>query len=422
MSVPKISVEEKKKIQRLKTKKKRKMASVPYYVQDGSANDVEEHNEESEYSRGTFLPGDLDETSFGVQGEKSEVSAPQIDMPQRVAHPAGINAPARIVGSNRDEKVLEAFKRGDGKSSQRGKADLHKSKTRNNNCALTRLKDLGILAKTCRRAGRTLQESYAIYSQGVILDNLGKWKKAIRAYEQYLVLSEKLNDVSATMAACNCLGVAYYNLAVGGEKAAGRALGLAEAKEGDDADDEKEADPSQSEREQLNASLAFHNKHLDIADEPGQFVALTNMGLCYTRLNDLELAVQHHQRALRLAIELKSSHGQSLAVGNLSLTSAQMGDFATARACMDKHLHLVRDLHNTEAEGLACQKLGQIANKHGKYDDASFYFEQARKISGQSGGNGMVKLLNCSIGVTHGNMRMANYLKEITELHDDDED
>ncbi|GBG28670.1 Tetratricopeptide repeat protein 28 [Hondaea fermentalgiana] len=368
----------------------------------------------------------------------SKGALPQLDLPQRVGHPSHTNAPQRESMSSRDARILQVFgasaveeQRGSpsGKGGRKSKmgASARKAVQQNNNTAVSRLRDLEMLAKSSRRAGKLAQEANAVYSRAVLFDNLERWTKAISSYEHYLDLCERLQDAEGAVVAYNCLGVAYFHSAVGGAEATSKAVGLNEANDEESGavyqDEQKvaaeknddQSEPKQSERSRLlESSLAYHQSHLESADEAGQFVALCNIGLVYSRLGEFERAVDAHQRALRLAIDLRSPHGQSLAVGNLALCSAEMGDFDTAKACMDKHLSLVRDLRNPEAETLACQQLGQLANRAGHYDEAAEYFEMARRIATEAGDRGMLKLINCSIGVSHGNVRMQEYLKQLS--------
>jgi hypothetical protein len=46
--------------------------------------------------------------------------------------------------------------------------------------AQKRLKDYDILAFACKRAGKSRDEGRAYYSTGVLYDNLGKFKEAIK--------------------------------------------------------------------------------------------------------------------------------------------------------------------------------------------------------------------------------------------------
>lgn len=400
---------------------------------------------EEEHGRGDFLPSGA--SGGGGGGVTRRSGAPQVDFAQRVGHPPGVNAPARVSSSNRDDRILQVFgsaggggTRGQGAEALwRKAASSRKDKSTNNNTALKKLRDLDILAKTCKRAGKLAQEASALYCRGVLLDNLERWGKAVESYEQYLALCETLRDVDGANVAYNCCGVAFFNLALNGMEAASRAVGLEHGKDESEGgecegkgegkgEDSKPRNDGETEAEvgagggssfsaavvaRLRSAIGFHERHFESSDEPSQFVALCNLGLCYSRLGEHAKAVDFHQQALKLAIELQSPHGQSLAVGNLALTSMQTGDLETARACMDKHLHLVRDLENPEAETLACHQLGQMANRYGSYEDATQYFEEARRIAQATGEKGMLKLINCNLGVTLGNMRIKEHIAEL---------
>ena len=52
--------------------------------------------------------------------------------------------------------------------------------------AQKRLKDYDILAFACKRAGKSRDEGRAYYSTGVLYDNLGKFKEAIKQYQKFL--------------------------------------------------------------------------------------------------------------------------------------------------------------------------------------------------------------------------------------------
>jgi tetratricopeptide (TPR) repeat protein len=417
----------------------------------------------SQLSRGTFLPSVSTPGGAGVGAQRSAFmdapgspgaaaaadggmvgvhaggalggmreAPPQLDLPQRLPHPCGLNAPPRTGPASRDERILLMFgaqSAGGQDASEwrkRGSASC-KARTHNNNSALVKLLDLDMIIKTCRRAGKAAQEAQALYSKGVLLDNIERWGKAVESYEAYLRLCLTLNDDEGACVAYNCTAVAYFNLALGGPEAADRALGLHQghAKEAD----EELAPPGHgagaggldaAATAHLNTSILYSIKQHDASDEAGQFVALTNIGLCHARLGDFARAVDYHQQALRLGITTSNPQAQCLAVGNLALASAQLGDWKIARSCMDKHLHLVRDLHNVELESLACQQLGQIANRHGQYADAAQYFAEARKIAVATGERGMVKLINVSVGVTTGNLRMKDYMQQLAqESHHD---
>lgn len=61
--------------------------------------------------------------------------------------------------------------------------------------AQRRLKDYKILGFACKRAGKSRDEGRAYYSEGVLFDNLGKFKLAIQKYKQFLTVCKQIGDV-----------------------------------------------------------------------------------------------------------------------------------------------------------------------------------------------------------------------------------
>lgn len=62
----------------------------------------------------------------------------------------------------------------------------------------------------------------------------------------------------------------------------------------------------------MQKAMAYHDAHCRVADEGGQFVALTNMGLVAGELHDYHAAAQFHQDALKAAINLQVRPGHGL--------------------------------------------------------------------------------------------------------------
>ncbi len=92
----------------------------------------------------------------------------------------------------------------------------------------------------------------------------------------------------------------------------------------------------ETNKEWLQQAILYHQRHLDISDQGGKFVANTNLGLCYGILGDFNLSGQHHQEALRTAIKMQTLYGQSISVGNLGLLALSKSDYNTSRMCLEQ--------------------------------------------------------------------------------------
>ena len=239
-------------------------------------------------------------------------------------------------------------------------------------------------------------ESAALLSMGLLYDNISQYSKALDCYKKFRALCQKLGDRVGEALAYNCIGVDLMHMAA--REAGGISFSGAFAGAGS---------------RHLQTSLQYHSKHLDIADDAGQFVAHSNLALVLGALGRPVDAAKHHQEALRIAIRLQSAHGQSISVGNLGLLGARQGDLVTAKACMDQHLQLVQSMHDASAEANAWLQLGLLANAETNFEQAARYFEQARSIAAQNGEQGTLKRANCNIGVARGNLRLREHMQEL---------
>jgi len=102
-----------------------------------------------------------------------------------------------------------------------------------------------------KRAGKSRDEGRAYYSQGVLFDNLGKFKKAVEFYKKFLQVCQSHGEALAY----NCIGVDYQKL----------------------------GDENSKYYEQ---SVEFHMKHKEIADVAGKFLAHVNLGIIYNKMGD----------------------------------------------------------------------------------------------------------------------------------------
>jgi len=350
---------------------------------------------------------------------------PQIDLTQRVDPPPYMNAPPRIATMSKDQLIRESSfspkahsrrkydiasykvagtERASNGAPPRKNATL-KAHTENQSPFQAQVKDYTMLAFSSRRAGRHQMEGAAYFSMGVLYDNMGQYSKALDCYKKFVAVCQKLNDLSGEALAYNCIGADYQHMSTeeGGDDSGGGG-GMS-----------YDGGFSAPGSKHLRASLHYHSKHLDIADDAGKFVAHSNLGLCLGSLGQHIDAAKHHQEALRLAIRLQSTHGQSIAVGNLGLLGSRQGDLVTAKACMDQHLQLVQSLHDLSAEANAWMQLGLLANKEGSFEQAARYFEQARRIALRTGEQGTLKRANCNIGIAQGNLKLSQHMAMLAQ-------
>mmetsp|Transcript_37243 Transcript_37243/g.117206 ORF Transcript_37243/g.117206 Transcript_37243/m.117206 type:complete len:405 (-) Transcript_37243:91-1305(-) len=267
----------------------------------------------------------------------------RIGIPQRVEPPKDLNVPVR-----NDDGTMVAENEGGGGGGGASVAHGDPSVNRRQ-ASQTKIKDQEMLAFACRRANKPRNEAMAYYNMGVLLDNDKELEKANACYEQYLQASRAVGDVKGEQLALNSMAINFFKL--------GR----------------------------YEEAIELSNQHLQIADVAGKFVAHCNLGLAYAAMDELEQSSLNHRQALRYAIVMSSVVGESLACGNLGNVAERKGDMRTSKACLERHLKLSVALKDLKAQLDANLLLGKMANEEGQYEEASSYFENAKKIAQELG-------------------------------------
>jgi len=316
-------------------------------------------------------------TDYFSARQKQEAFPSEISRPQRIELPVYFNTPRRYSfyrpkSTPKTDQSLNA--------SAQNALDLEKKTT-----VMKRLKDYKFLSFACKRAGKTRDEGRAYYSIGVLYDNLGLYQKAITSYKQFLSVCKAIGDTHGEALAYNCIGVDCHKLAESGMK------------------------------EYWEEAVSFHNKHKEIADVPGKFLAHINLGLIHSRLSDYEKAAVNHQFALRYAIQMSSVAGQSVAIGNLGQIGYPkiQGDNEKLKMFAERYLTLSHDLKNRKGESGAYQQLGNISFNLGDYDSSTKNYYRAMKIAEEIGDKEMLENSRCNFGVANGNLKMQDHMKNI---------
>lgn len=233
-------------------------------------------------------------------------------------------------------------------------------------------------------------------SLGITYDNVEEYSKAIDCYMLVLSISESTQHKIFMGLAANCIGVNYQLMSSAAREYVYTGKFV------------------DANNRNLQNALVYHQKHLNVADDAGKFVAHLNLGLTYGSLSDPNEAARHHQEALRLAIRLNSSYGQSLAVGNLGLLASRQNDLETASACMDQHLQLIQSVNDRPAEAFAWIQLGLLASRLSDHEKAVRSFDQAYKLAQELGEVGTMKQCGCYLGVARARLQMGTYVRQLS--------
>jgi tetratricopeptide (TPR) repeat protein len=339
---------------------------------------------------------------------------PQIDSALRVEPPASFKAPRRKDGLSKDKQIRDSSFSPGALCAMRQPMDegfrlfqtcAHsesrlKEAPQNHTPSKNAVADANLLAISSQRAGKVQMEGQSYLSMAIALDNAENYVAAMESYRKLLAVCKKVGDLVVESFAHNCLGVDAMLLA-------------SPPSEGSQFEARNEL--SEDSKSMINKAIEYHkmcvekmhssdnrlgfltHRHLETADEGGLFVARTNLGLCFNLLGDFEGSTQHHQEALKMAIQLQVfkldfadffNHGESpllafvciqkyddsLIVGKASrleiLLSSRcarstlspprgpdiihngpdQGEFPTAKACLEQHLQLVQSLKDSAGE------------------------------------------------------------------------
>ncbi len=110
------------------------------------------------------------------------------------------------------------------------------------------------------------------------------------------------------------------------------------------------------------AAIEYHNKHCEIADLPGKFIANVNLGIVHSALGENEKAAAYQQTALKLALQISSVAGQTIAIGNLGRIGGvgMVSDRGRLRAFVERYLALAGEMKHRKGEAEARIQLGRL--------------------------------------------------------------
>jgi tetratricopeptide (TPR) repeat protein/transcriptional regulator with XRE-family HTH domain len=117
-----------------------------------------------------------------------------------------------------------------------------------------------------------------------------------------------------------------------------------------------------------------------LADQPGQALALTNLGDVRRLAGDYPGAIRDLQEALDICRDLGDRPGQALALTHLGYTRRLTGDFPGAARDLQEALGICRDLGDRRGQALALTRLGHTRLMTGDYPGAVRDLQEALGI------------------------------------------
>jgi len=133
--------------------------------------------------------------------------------------------------------------------------------------------------------------------------------------------------------------------------------------------------------------VEYHNRHEQLADTNGKFLASINLGICYDRLGDYKNSVYWYQNALKHSVKMSNLVGQSLAIGNIGKIGAKglNENKDKMKVFVEKYLKLAKEMRDEKGEMNGCLKLGLISGSKKNFEEGRENFLRALELAETAG-------------------------------------
>ena len=179
------------------------------------------------------------------------------------------------------------------------------------------------------------------------------FEKAVRYYEQNMILMLEMGDRAAQGRACGNLGNVHYLLG------------------------------------NFSRAIHYHNERLKIAtefeDRAAERRAHSNLGNAHIFQGEFDRATEHYKRTLQLAQELEDRAVEAQACYSLGNTYTLLKDYERAIEYHKYHLQIAQELFDRVGEGRACWSLGNAHSAMGQHKEAYDYATRHLEISRETG-------------------------------------
>ncbi len=185
-------------------------------------------------------------------------------------------------------------------------------------------------------------------SSGLNLYQMGKYEKAIEAYQKFLSMGKDIGNK-------RIVGVANHNLSM-----------------------------VYSVMGEYDRALEYLQKSIKISEEIGDKqsigINLGNQGNIYHQRADYEKAVELYQEFLKISEEIGYKHGVAIAVVNLGTVHKDKGDFEKAIELYMQKLSLSGELGDKNGAGIAMFHIGDTYLKRGDREKAQEFLVKSKNL------------------------------------------
>jgi tetratricopeptide (TPR) repeat protein len=132
-------------------------------------------------------------------------------------------------------------------------------------------------------------------------------------------------------------------------------------------------------------AIEYHEKalaiSLEIGDKQNEGNSFKNLGLAFSALGQVEKAIEYYEKALVIAIEIGDRRDEGNAMRNLGDAYIDLGQVEKAIEYYEKALAIDLEIRNRRGEGKDLGNLGNAYIDLGKVEKAIEYYEKALMIA-----------------------------------------
>ncbi|MCP4945199.1 MAG: tetratricopeptide repeat protein, partial [Planctomycetaceae bacterium] len=168
---------------------------------------------------------------------------------------------------------------------------------------------------------------------------------------------------------------------------------------------------------------ATHQLATQLKDQPGNALALNNLGNVVKHQGDHAQARDYYQQSLSIYRDIGDQHGIANSLNNLGIVAFRQSDYPQARDYFQQSLNIKRDIGEHRGIAAHLNNLGNVANHQGDYAQAWDYYQQCLSICQDIGEqSGIATSLNNLglIAIDQGDYAQAwDYLQQSLSIQQD---
>ena len=178
---------------------------------------------------------------------------------------------------------------------------------------------------------------------------------------------------------------------------------------------------------QFQLAIEYHEKCLKIARENDDLIcegtALSNLGSSYDSQGFYDKAIVYHEQALRIFQKINYIRGKSSTLGNMGLTYANLGQHKQAIRFFEQALEFDNEIGDQNGESKTLGNLGIAYASLGQNKYAIDLFQESLKIARKIGSRSSEGAAMDNLGIAYKNLRLyrksKRYLQQaITIFHE----